>query len=182
MGMAYVEEDPKPACKFGNTMVAEPLQCPFSACVVVREVEEERDQISSAYNLMHSALIKEKDSRRSLEQQRDQLTARVERLVEELQHAKSQYVACDCNHPSCRYCKDRQDIADLLSQSPAASLLLHDADLLSSWGVRMFSEAYPKYEDKIGEGHYIAMTNVSRMMHEEANKLRKQAEDLEQKP
>jgi hypothetical protein len=60
--------------------------------------------------------------------------------------------------------------------APTASILLHDADLLATWGVRFFHEAYPNYEDKFGEGHYLAMTNMSRMLHEKANELRKQAE------
>jgi hypothetical protein len=47
MGMAIVEEDPKPACRFNNTMVAQPLQCPCSACIVIRELEQERDQLTA---------------------------------------------------------------------------------------------------------------------------------------
>jgi hypothetical protein len=46
-----------------------------------------------------------------------------------------------------------------------------EAAVLRKWAVRFGREAYPKYEDKFGEGHYLALTNASRMMHEEANRI-----------
>jgi hypothetical protein len=60
MGMAIVEQDPKPACRFGNTTVAQPLKCPCNACVVVRELEAERDQFSvdaGRYRYLRSTAI-----------------------------------------------------------------------------------------------------------------------------
>ena len=55
--------------------------------------------------------------------------------------------------------------------TPAQSRAEHDAALLREWGVKFHRQAYPKYEDKFGEGHYVAMTNMSRELHLEANRL-----------
>jgi hypothetical protein len=68
----------------------------------------------------------------ALKLERDQLAANMARIKEELQNAASQYVACMCDHPSCRYCRDRKDINDVLAATPEQSLLIHDAELMES--------------------------------------------------
>jgi hypothetical protein len=136
---------------------------------VIARLGQERDQLATAYSLMHSALIKEKDGRRSLEAERDQLAARVERLSRVLK---------DCA-PNLQN-KDelyglKWAVCDIINESPAASLLLHDAGVLRKWASRFGHEAYPNYENKYSMGHYAALTNVSRMLHEEANRIEQES-------
>jgi ssDNA-binding Zn-finger/Zn-ribbon topoisomerase 1 len=50
-----------------------------------------------------------------------------------------------------------------------------EAAVLRKWAAQFGREAYPDYEDKFGEGHYLALTNASRMLHEEANKIEQEA-------
>ena len=91
----------------------------------------------------------------------NQLKARVERLCQFALDVRDE-LPCDSG-----------TVNALVNETPALSLAEHDAALLREWGIKLARQAYPKYEDKFGEGHYVAMTNMSRELHEEANRLLK---------
>jgi hypothetical protein len=149
---------------------------------VIGTLEQERGELATAYNLMHSALIKEKDARRSLETERDQLAARVERLEAPAVTAANELseliedIQSEWGEKSCkRAVETLKQLRGMLNESPAASLLLHDAGVLRKWAARFGHEAYPNYENKYSMGHYAALTNVSRMLHEEANQIEQES-------
>jgi hypothetical protein len=62
-------------------------------------------------------------------------------------------------------------VSTALAETRAQSVAHIEAAVLRKWAARFGQEAYPKYEDKYGEGHYVALTNVSRMLHEECDAL-----------
>jgi hypothetical protein len=138
---------------------------------VIETLEQERGDLAAAYNLMHSALIKEKDGRRSIEAERDELAARVERLSRVLK---------DCA-PNLQN-KDelyglKWAVCDIINEAPAASLLLHDADIM-----KMLSD---RFYDMGAEPHVYGkeMTFEELGDHFEtvAADLRKQAAEQESK-
>jgi hypothetical protein len=104
----------------------------------------------------------------TLEEERDELAARVERL----ERAISEF--CD-RSAGVREFMFRSDLEHAVEEDGPTSLLLHDAGVLRKWAARFGQEAYPKYETKYGEGHYVALTNVSRMLHEEANRIEQES-------
>lgn len=66
-------------------------------------------------------------------------------------------------------------VAELLKETSSQSLATIKAALLRKWAVRIFREAYPDYEDAMGEGAYIAATNISRTLHGAADGLEQEA-------
>jgi hypothetical protein len=118
----------------------------------------------------------------TLEQERDELAARVARLEAAAASAANdlseliEEIQSEWSKNSCkREVETLNQLRDMLKESPATSLMLHDAGVLRKWAARFGQEAYPKYENKYGEGHYVALTNVSRMMHEEANRIEQES-------
>jgi hypothetical protein len=110
----------------------------------------------------------------TLEQERDELAARVERM----RAAMLVVEVWDCKGDSVKESYDQyyaDGAWDAIKDCSAASLPLHDAGVLRKWAARFGQEAYPKYETKYGEGHYVALTNVSRMLHEEANQIEQES-------
>jgi hypothetical protein len=104
----------------------------------------------------------------TLEQERDQLAARVERLSRVLK---------DCA-PNLQN-KDelyglKWAVCDIINETPAASLLLHDAGVLDDLS-RM---SVVVDTDELGEEDMVSVHLIKDM----ANKLRKQAAEQESKP
>jgi hypothetical protein len=155
MGMAIVEEDPKPACKFGNTMVAQPLQCPCSACIVVRELEKERD---------HYRMAAEAEAKRG-----DELAAMVNGLERTLEYC----IAL----PESRSDEMTGVMREAIKETRKSSLILHDADLMKTLS--------DKFNDMGAEPHVYGkeMTHgeIGDYFEAQSDKLRKQAEDQESK-
>jgi hypothetical protein len=63
----------------------------------------------------------------------------------------------------------------VLKETPAQSVAHIEAAVLRKWAVRFGKEAHPSYGATYGGGHYVALTNVSRMLHEECNALGRNA-------
>jgi hypothetical protein len=116
----------------------------------------------------------------SLMKERDELAAKVIELEKTLTTSYDLVVEAMADKQQydwhCRATASTNRSYDILPRQRAASLKLHDVGLLRKWAAQFGREAYPDYEDKFGEGHYLALTNVSRMLHLEANKIEEEAD------
>ncbi len=61
----------------------------------------------------------------------------------------------------------------LIKRKPAQSLAEHDAALLEDKLHNINRQAYPKYEDEHGRGHYEGMILASHYLQNEASRIRK---------
>jgi hypothetical protein len=123
-------------------------------------------EFNSAEELDHYRMAAESEAKRG-----DELAARVDRLEQLYDDAAIlglYTVSFDSGASHKALCRLTHKVR---SEPRSVSLKMHDIDLLRKWAARFGREAYPDYEDKFGEGHYLALTNASRMMHEEANRI-----------